>query len=102
MPTKHNKAVRKLGIKYRNQSNVEEVYTDHISKYPDPAIRVGDGNHIPDLFIKFTNGREKIVEVDSGTSMSSDEREQHRAFQRSADSKPNVRSYDHYYAHELL
>jgi len=101
MATRHNRAVKKIAKEYKRQQNTSEVYADHIRGFPDPIIRVGVDNHIPDIFIKFTNGREKLIEVDSGTEMSADEREQHTAFERSARSKPNVRSYEHVFAHEV-
>lgn len=63
MASEHDRAVKALAKKYKRQSNTKGVYADHVSSFPNPTIRVGAGNHIPDLYIKFTNSREKLVEA---------------------------------------
>lgn len=100
MASRHHEAVRKLA-KQHKYGGPETVYAHRVSGFPDPEIRVGDGDHTPDLVLEYDNGREKLIEVDTEPRSARDER-QHRAFQRSADAKKHVRSYENIFASEVL
>lgn len=100
--SKHNEAVKKLARKHKfGPKKTLGVYADNVSEFPDPEISVGAANHVPDVHVKWTNGRDLIIEVDSGRSMSSAERKQHEAFERS-EQQITTRSYKHYFAYEVL
>lgn len=82
------------------QTNTEKVYAHRIARFDDPNIRVGEDNYIPDVVVEYSNGREKIIEVDSKPLRAKDRR-QHKAFQRSENHVSN-RSYEHRFTQNIL
>lgn len=96
---KHNRAVRKFINSRLQTHNVQHVKAD-LEDFPSPEP-VGQQGHIPDAKIKYTNGREELLEIDT-KPMSAKDRKQHEAFKQSANAKPGVRSYTHEFASELL
>lgn len=100
MANPHDRAVKKLAHRYRSQSNTKKVYAHRIARFDDPHVRVGSEDFIPDIVIKYTNGREKLIEVDSKPLRSKDRR-QHNAFKRSADRVPN-RTYERRFTQNIL
>lgn len=100
MANPHDEAVKKLAHRYRTQSNTVKVYAHRIARFEDPEVRVGDEGFIPDLVIRYTNGREKLVEVDSKPLRAKDRR-QHKAFKRSEDHVPN-RTYERRFTENVV
>lgn len=95
---KHDKAVKRLVNRHFQTHDVDQAYVDHLGKYPNPDPIAGE---IPDIFLEFENGKEKIIEVDT-RPMSQNDKEQNAVFQNSADAKPSARSYDHYFASDVI
>lgn len=95
--SKHDRAVEKLLNRHYQTHNVKEALADLPGK-KTPAKISGE---IPDIFLKFQNGKEKIIEVDTRPRTPHDKK-QHRTFKRSAAAKPSVRSYEHYFASKVL
>lgn len=96
--TEHDWAVQKLLNSHFQKYNVDNAYADNLSGYDDPPE---PPDETPDIFLEFSNGKEKIIEVDT-RPMDDHDKKQHEYFQRSAAAKPDVRSYEHYFASEVL
>lgn len=94
----HDKAVRKLLNSRFQTHDVKQADVDHLEGYPNPSPISGE---TPGIFLKFKNGKEKIIEVDT-RPMSPNDKRQDRVFQNSADAKPNIRSYEHFFASDVL
>lgn len=95
MARNHDTAVKKLAYRFRSESTTTKVYADGIDRFDDPPHRVGDQRFTPDIVVEYSNGREKFVEVDSGSRpLSGHAKRQNAAFERSAAHKPN-RTYEH-------
>lgn len=95
---KHDKAVKKLVNSRFQTHDVDQAYVDHLGGYPNPSPISGE---VPDIFLEFENGKEMIIEVDT-KPMSTHDKKQDQTFQNSADAKPSVRSYDHYFASDVI
>lgn len=93
--SEHDRAVKVLLDREISTKNVEEYYVDLPG---EKQFEIGD--EIPDIFLVYTNGREKIIEVDT-RPMNENDKRQHKTFQRSAASKPN-RKYEHHFASDVL
>lgn len=97
MANSHREAVKILARQQSAKSTVDTVYVHRVSGYPDPSP-IGNQDHIPDIFIEYSNGREKIIEVDTKGNVEDDQIE---AFNRSANAKPSVRSFEHYFTSDV-
>ena len=82
--TKHNKAVRKVANDHKK--NGYNVHAD-IPGFKKPA-GIGKDNRIPDV-VATKNGRTKIVEVETPTSLRTDKKQQ-STFRRSAAHRKNT------------
>lgn len=96
--SRHDDAVEKIIRSTQQKEEVKTTRADNIGRYRDPEPISGE---VPDIFFTFENGRERIVEVDT-RPMSEHDEHQNDVFQRSADAKPHVRRYEHYYAEDVL
>lgn len=96
--SRHDDAVEKIIRSTQQTENVKETRADNISGYKDPEPI---SEQVPDIFFKFQNGKERIVEVDTRPMTEHDEH-QDEVFQRSAAAKPNIRSYEHHYAEDII
>lgn len=102
MASKHHEAVRVRAHQFRSRSNTRKVYAHRVAKFDDPEVRVGKENYIPDIVVEFTNGRVKMIEVDTGSPpLTGQEKKQSDAFKRSVARKGNW-SYDHEWADDIL
>jgi len=72
MADSHREAVKVLARQHSARSTVDTVFVHRVTGYPslDP---IGSQDHIPDLFIKYNNGREKIIEVDTKGNVEDDQ-----------------------------
>lgn len=82
--TKHNKSVRTVANEHKN--NGYDVHAD-ISGFKKPA-GIGKDNRIPDI-VATKNGRTKIIEVETPTSLMTDKNQQ-STFRRSAAHRKNT------------
>lgn len=96
--SRHDEAVNKIIRSTQQKEEVKETRADNIGAYSDPKPI---SSEVPDIFFTFENGKERIVEVDTRPMTDHDEH-QHEVFERSANAKPNVRSYEHYFADDVL
>lgn len=101
--TDHDRAVAQVAREFtETKPNVKEVYARNVSGFDTPTLSVGDDDLVPDVYVVFANNREKLVEITDGDERDAGEQRRHETFQQSADAKPNVRSYEHYFVDEIL
>lgn len=93
----HDDAVRALVNRIQSGNNVDRTSADNVERYPDPDPIRGE---VPDIVFEFSNGRTKIVEVDTRPMSDSDEA-QDETFRRSA-GQQSATTYEHYYAEDVL
>ena len=80
----HDKKVREIANAERRKGNTVKA---DLPGYQRPD-GIGQNNRIPDVQITYKNGREKIIEVETTRSMSSDKK-QLETFRKSAGNKSN-------------
>ena len=92
------KALRKLINERLCNSEIKEIYADSIPEYRDPDFISCE---LPDIIIKYVDGRQKIIKVYE-EPMSSHEEYQHKLFEDLAKMNPKNTTYEYYLTKDLV